>query len=444
MRVWRVGELTYHIKALLESDPGRVEVVGELSSVKTYSSGHMYFTLKDDAARLSGVMWRSKVRGLGFAPEDGMEVVVSGVVTVYPPRGQYQIVADSMALSGAGRLKYEFERVKARLEAEGLLDQARKRSIPAWPRRICLVTSPDGAALRDLVRVIHGRAPWVELVVSPALVQGEAAPDALIRALLHGIRHAGADYLVIARGGGSVEDLGAFNHEGLAREIAASPIPVVSAVGHETDWTIADLVADLRVATPSHAGMLVPDRDAVATRLGDLTARVRLAIGGLLRDRRMTLMQLALTVEAARPENRIRRMRDSLARSYDALVRVMESRVRGSRAAMERAAERLVASSPAVGIRLARQRLSGLGTRLDSAQAARIAGARGALGALVGRLDALSPLAVLDRGYAMVRNARSHALVTAPRQVSAGDLLEIRVSEGIFHATVEPGERIGE
>lgn len=387
-----VEQLTYGIKDLLERQIGQVLVRGELSGVRFYASGHLYFTLKDAQAQICGVMWQSRARRLPFRPVDGMRVIVAGLVTVYPPRGQYQLVADGMRLEGAGDLQAAFAQLKARLQAEGLFADELKRPIPRWPRSIALVTSPDGAALRDLVRVIHQRAPWVRLVLCPTLVQGAEAPARICAALALANRTAAGDLIILARGGGSLEDLWAFNDEGLARAIRASRLPVVSAVGHETDWTIADLVADLRVATPSHAGMLVPDGVELGRRMRELEKRLAWTMRSCLRDRRLALLERARRLEAQDPRARVK---------------------------------------------LGRQRLVELGDRLRRSLQQGLAHRRARLSGAAGRLDALSPLAVLGRGYALVRKGADGPVVRDPAELVPEERLYVRVARGSFTARVE-------
>jgi exodeoxyribonuclease VII large subunit len=258
-----VTELTQRLKALLESQIGTVWVEGEISNFRRYGSGHCYFTLKDPSAQLSCVLWRANADRLRFEPADGQKVLLHGKVSVYEPRGQYQLVVDRMELSGLGAMYAAFEALKAKLEAEGLFAAERKKPLPRFPRRIALVTSPSGAALRDMLRVILGRWPKVELVLAPTQVQGEGAAAQIAAAIELVNRAACADVMIVGRGGGSLEDLWAFNEEVVARAIHASRIPVVSAVGHEVDFTIADFVADVRAATPTAAGRSTPSTRSI-------------------------------------------------------------------------------------------------------------------------------------------------------------------------------------
>lgn len=390
-RVLRVGELTQVIKRLLEDGVGRVQVAGELSNVRSYGSGHMYFTLKDAQAQISCVMWRSNARSLHFRPGDGDAVLAVGAVGVYAPRGQYQLVVDELRPQGTGALLAALSALKARLAAEGLFDAELKRPIPQWPARLCLVTSREAAALRDMVRVVQQRAPWVQLVVAPSRVQGKEAPPQLVAALELANRCSGADFIIMGRGGGSLEDLWAFNDERVVRAVRASALPVVSAVGHETDWTLSDLAADLRVATPSHAGMLVPDGDALAEALRARRRRLALLVAGRVRDGRLAL------------SDRIRRLE-----------------VRDPR-------QRLAAGRQRLGE--LRRRLSLQGRQCVEQRRRLLAGRSASLGAL-------SPLAVLSRGYALVRSGPEGAVVRDAASVPVGQRLHVTLQRGSLEVEV--------
>ncbi|KAF0107830.1 MAG: exodeoxyribonuclease VII large subunit [Anaerolineaceae bacterium] len=397
-----VTDLTRRVRQLLESDPHlqAVWVQGEISNLSRPSSGHVYFTLKDAGAALKCVIWRTEAARLKFAPADGMSVEAHGSVRVYEPQGQYQLVADSLLPLGEGALYAEFLRLKALLEAEGLFDAARKRPIPERPRRIGIVTSPTGAALRDMLNTLRRRYPLAEVVLAPAPVQGDEAPPALVAALrtlnlVAGTTNAGPpDVILLARGGGSIEDLWAFNDERVVRAVTASAAPVITGVGHETDFTLADFAADLRAPTPTAAAEL-----ATPVTVQDLRA-------GLAESAR-TLAN-ALTGICDRRRVDLEGFRSAL-QFYTPLRRVQTERQRVDE--------------------LARRALSAQAHRLELA-AARLAGARS-------RLLALSPLAVLGRGYAVVTHAER--VVVSRSQVRAGDDVHIRVKDGEFDARVSGG-----
>jgi exodeoxyribonuclease VII large subunit len=395
--VWSVGELTVYLKRLLESDAllSQVQVRGEISNFKRHSSGHLYFSLKDDQALLGCVCFRGAAGKLRFDPGEGQQVVAWGAISVYEPQGKYQLVVTFMQPDGLGELHQRFEALKARLAAEGLFAPERKRPLPRFPRTIALVTSPTGAAIRDLLNVLSRRYPLARLLIVPTLVQGEAAPASIVRSLRQAAR-AGADVIIAGRGGGSLEDLWAFNEEAVARAIFASPVPVISAVGHETDVTIADLVADLRAPTPSAAAELVaPDRAELQAHLAALGGRARAALQNLARTRGLRLARLEQNPIFTRPE---------------ALLAPWLQRVD---VAAERMSETL------------RRRLERSAHTLER---------------LAASLRALDPREVLARGYALVQRTRDRALVTRVALAPPGEALTIAVSDGALAARVAGGD----
>src|SRR5689334_14941613 len=293
-RVWTVRALVADVRTRLEREFGDAWVEGEISNFRAAESGHLYFTLKDDSAQMRVVMFRSQARLLRFRPDNGMQIVVRGRITIYEGRGELQIAAEYLEPKGAGALQIAFEQLKARLEAEGLFDAARKKPIPSLPRRIAIITSPQAAALRDLLHILHRRHRTVSVLIYPAQVQGEAAPGEVAAGVRYLNKAGNVDVIIIARGGGSAEDLAAFNHEGLARTVAASKIPVISAIGHETDFTIVDFVADLRAPTPSAAAELViRSRQEIEDQLAGLRRRLEKAIRYRLLMGKQTLFDLA-------------------------------------------------------------------------------------------------------------------------------------------------------
>jgi exodeoxyribonuclease VII large subunit len=446
-RALTVSELTDRIQGVLETEFFDVWVEGEISNLKLASSGHWYFSLKDDKAQLAAVVWRNDARLVRFKPKDGMKVLARGQLRVYPPRGAYQISVQVIEPLGKGSLQQAFEELKEKLEAEGLFAPSRKRPLPMLPRRIGVVTSPTGAVLKDILRVLRSRYANLEVLVYPAQVQGDdAAGDVAhgIRALNKLAARPGGpaiDVIVVARGGGSLEDLWAFNEEGVARAIAASKIPTISAVGHETDFTIADFVADLRAPTPSAAA------ERVVQAKEDLQARVR-----ALDERRDAALRLRLARTRARVEsaavhrvfaaerNRLR----TLAQRTDDLERRSET---GLRRALERGAgharrlrERLEAFRLDRQLAARRDRLLVLRERLAARFRADSERRRGRLGRLAASLDGLSPLSVLGRGYALVFDQASGRLLRAASEVEVGDALRIRLHQGALRATVDSKE----
>jgi exodeoxyribonuclease VII large subunit len=292
-RIFSVSELTSEIRGVLESRYGEVWVEGEISNCRVWNTGHLYFTLKDANAQLRAVMWRTALRGVKFKPEDGLQVIARGRLGVYEPKGEYQLVCDLLEPRGFGALQLALDQLKKKLLAEGLFDPARKRPLPKLPRKIGIVTSLDGAALRDIIKVLSRRYPNAHLVIAPTRVQGDGAARDIVGALDRVGRIEGVDVVIVGRGGGALEDLWSFNEEIVARAIARCPVPVISAVGHETDVTVADLVADLRAPTPSAAAeIVVTARDEFLARIERLLERARAASRGLVQQRRLRLERL--------------------------------------------------------------------------------------------------------------------------------------------------------
>jgi exodeoxyribonuclease VII large subunit len=389
-----VRELTFYIKRLLESDRElqNVWVRGEISNFKWHTSGHIYFTLKDDASQLKCVMFRSAAQRLRFKPDSGMQVLLNGNIAVYDRDGAYQLYVAEMEPAGLGALHLQYEQLKQKLADEGLFDPALKRPLPSLPRRVALVTAPTGAAVRDMITVSRRRFPGIRLLLAPALVQGAEAPASLVRALQQAAAQPGVDVVIIGRGGGSLEDLWAFNDEGLARAIRACPVPVVSAVGHETDYTIADFAADLRAPTPSAAAeIVVPSRMELQAQVDGLRLRMVQVTRRLIERKRLKLKALAERPVLQRPQGRL--LQD-------------------------------------------RQRLDDLVRRLGFAGGRRMERSRQKLAGLAGRLDALSPLSVLSRGYSITR-AENGTVIKDAAAVQVGDAVSIMLHKGQVQARVE-------
>ena len=389
-----VSELNARIKGLIESDPalGSVCVRGELSNYKIYPSGHHYFTLKDAESSLRCVMFRSAASKLRFRPESGMGVTVCGRVSVYPRDGAYQLYCEELIPEGAGDLQLAYEQLKERLRREGLFDPAHKKPIPRYPERIAVITSSAGAAVHDIIRVLRKRWPVAKVLLLPVRVQGVEAPPEIVGAIRYANRHRLADLIITGRGGGSIEDLWAFNDERVARAIYESELPVISAVGHEPDVTIADFVADLRAATPSNAAELaVPDMSELREALSAARARLDQAVNRRLSERRKGLEELA---------------------------------------------SRRVMQSPTGFIDQRRLELDSIRLRLDAAAMARLGRERQEFSRLAAKLDALSPLKVLGRGYSIALDAGGRAVKDAGR-LSPGERLELRFSKGSASCLVE-------
>jgi exodeoxyribonuclease VII large subunit len=443
--VLSVSELAGRLRAVLEERFPAVWVEGEISNFKVYTSGHAYFTLKDETAQLRCVLFRNRGRRIRFEPADGLHVLAFGSIEVYAQRGEYQLVVELLEPRGLGALQLAFEQLKERLQREGLFDPGRKRSLPRFPKKIGIVTSPTGAALRDMLRVIGRRFGAIQIVIAPARVQGEGAAQEVAQGVRELNALGGVDVIIVGRGGGSLEDLWAFNDEMLARTIAASKVPVISAVGHEVDVTIADFVADLRAPTPSAAAeLVVREKQAVADSVSDLGRRLAVAMERRLsreRERLEALRRRRVLTDARRPLRDLeRRVDEATAR----LRRAMAARVRQAAHRVELAARSLRAQSPTARTAADRRRLTELSARLDRSLARQLDRARHRLGGAVGRLHTLSPLAVLARGYSLTR-LPSGEIVRSVRQVTAGDAVTVLLDEGSLacrvSATRERDER---
>ncbi len=394
-RILSVWEVTARIKGWLDSDRVLQDlwVEGEVSNWRRSPAGHVYFTLKDEQASIRCVLWRSSVQRSTYLPTgDGEAVLAHGSVSVYEPQGVYQLYVDDMHPVGLGSLYAQYEQLKARLVAEGLFERAKRRP-PDFPRRIGVVTSPTGAVLRDILNVLRRRYPLAEVIVSPTLVQGEDAPYQIVRALQAVSSVQGVDVIILARGGGSLEDLWAFNSEAVARAVAASPVPVVCGVGHETDFTIADLAADLRAPTPSAAAELVaPDRAQLKRQITAIGQHLAATLSDLVARRRRALQAEVRALRQVSPQARIDRQRQQVDDLTQSASRAMSHR-----------------------LELHRERLTGLQLRLA----------------------ALNPAATLARGYAIVRRHADGQVVMRVAHVSSGDRLAVQVSDGTFDTTVE-------
>jgi exodeoxyribonuclease VII large subunit len=441
-----VSALTGLIKGTLAEAFPAVWVKGEISGFKRHGSGHLYFALKDAGAVLGCVMWKGRAGRLAFEPQDGHEVEAFGAVSVYEPQGRYQLVVDELRPAGVGALLLALEELKRRLAAEGLFDPARKRPLPRYPARIGLVTSPTGAAVRDLVKVLRARWPSIGLVLAPVRVQGEGAAREIAAAIERVDRFGNVDLLIVGRGGGSLEDLWAFNEEPVVRAIAACRRPVISAVGHEVDVTLADFAADLRAATPSNAAELaVPDRTDVAHRVAQWRGRLERAARAAAADRRRRLEALTARYGFRRQEEALghlqQRVDELLDRLHDAV-----------RSMLEHARERLRHVASRYGLRewprlleARREELEDHREQLDAAVVQAVLARRTRALALADRLRALSPRLVLERGYCLVRGPDG-TFVRAAAALAVGERLMIEFARGEADARVEqvrPGGKDG-
>ncbi len=432
-RCYTVSELTGEMRDILSTEFADVWVSGEISGAKLPASGHFYFTLKDEAAQIRCVCYKMTARYLKFKPQDGIAVLARGRIDLYDARGDVQLIVEALEPQGHGALQFAFEQLKRKLAAEGLFDAARKRPLPALPERIGIVTSPSGAVIRDILQILERRCPGRHIRLYPTQVQGEGAAEQIAAGIEYFGESNWAEVVIVARGGGSLEDLWAFNEERVARAIAASPVPVISAVGHETDFTIADFVADLRAPTPSAAAeMVIATRQSLADRLDAGEHKLR-------QSARLTLALLArrlhgVIVDPARLHRSVgRRMQRIDELEYglrDGVRAAIESRKRALDAASARLAQRDVRLQFAE----ARRRLEACETAVMQSMRWRISRAQGTLAPLAAHLDQLNPLKILERGYAIVQ--RDGKIVKSPEEAPKGSSIQVRVAAGEFRAKV--------
>ncbi len=431
------SQLNTLARDLLEGAFPLIWVEGELGNLSRPGSGHLYFTLKDARAQVRCAMFKPKSQWLNFVPREGQRVLARGRLTLYEARGDYQLVLDSLEEAGEGALRRAFEELKAKLAAEGLFEAARKRPLPAFVRRLAVLTSPTGAAVRDVLSVLARRFPLVEADVLPVPVQGEAAPAQIVAMLQRAARSGRYDAILLARGGGSLEDLWAFNDERLVRAIAASDVPVVSAIGHETDFSLADFVADLRAPTPSVAAeLLVPSRDDLRLKLHGLQRRLHALQGQRLRQLAQRADRAALRLHALRPQARLaliaRRQLEAQRRLHAALRRQLDQR----QARLRHADAVLRAMQPRRRLKLLRQRLEALALRPQAALARRLQHDAMRLRGLARSLETVSPLATVARGYAILQHEDGR-VVRGVSDVALGDALDARVADGRLRVRVE-------
>ena len=436
-RIWSVHGLVEQLRERVETEWADAWVEGEVSNLRAAPSGHLYFTLKDAEAQLPVVLFRRQAMLLRFRPEEGVQLLVRGRVSVYAQRGQLQLVGETIEPIGAGALQLAFEQLREKLKAEGLFDTERKRVLPAYPRTVAIVTSPSGAVIRDFLQVVERRHAQLQVLLYPVAVQGESAPEEIATALADLNALGGIDLVVLARGGGSMEDLAAFNTERVARAIAASRLPVVAAIGHETDFTIADFVADLRAPTPSAAAELVTGAlYGVSERLLEQAARMERAVRYRLLRARGRLDALAVD----RAQWRVTGLLHRCAQRLDDLTDRADASTSGRLRQLERQTSAteaaLLRHDPRQRLSFARSRLMACRDRLDRLEERNLRSLAMQLAALDAQLHTLSPLAVLSRGYALVQNAEGQ-LVRTVTQVAAGDELTTRLQDGTLASRVE-------
>jgi exodeoxyribonuclease VII large subunit len=443
-----VSELTGMIRGELERRFSSVWVEGEISNFRAHGSGHWYFTLKDEFAQLRAACYRSSNQRIRFRPEDGLQVRARGRLSLYEPKGEYQLIVEALEPVGAGALQLAFEQTKTRLQAEGLFAEGLKRPLPMLPRRVGVITSPSGAAIRDILNVISRRTRTVHVLFASARVQGEGASQEIVRAikflnefharaLRDGSLDGGIDVLIVGRGGGSIEDLWAFNEESVARAIRSSAIPVISAVGHETDFTIADFVADLRAPTPSAAAEIVAAHEAqlcslLATLTTNLARSIRYRISGSRTEVQELALSPAFDAVAAR-------LREAMAATGDAEHRLKTAITRLVQHAQRRFGAAAHSLSPAQlrsAVLAARARFESLNKARDAGMAARLETAKQQLGMAAAALDAMSPLKVLERGYAIAHDAQGH-VVREASAMTIGESVRLRLWKGALDCRVE-------
>ena len=436
--IYSVSRLNSEARAVLEGSFPLLWVEGEISNLSTPRSGHLYFSLKDEHAQVRCALFRGKRQLLRRQPANGDQVLVRARIGFYEPRGDFQLLIEHLEPAGAGSAQLQFEALKQKLQAEGLFDAARKSDLPPFPHHIGVITSPSGAAIRDVLEVLHQRAPHIRVTIFPAQVQGTSAPEALIEALRLALERADCDVLLLTRGGGSIEDLAAFNDEVLARTITAADIPIVSAVGHEIDFTIADFVADRRAPTPSAAAELIsPDAKTLNAAITGHRDRMARALNRGLRHQRQQLKHLHGRLDRASPINRIRQLQQRLDDLDNRCQRNLRQRLYSAEQRLTVLSRRL--QSQQVGRRLIqdRQRLARLPERLLKAWG-HSQHKRGAeLAALARALNAVSPLATLQRGYAVLRADDRRRVISSVEQVNSGDHVEALLYDGSLDLTVD-------
>lgn len=435
--IFTVSRLNQTVRLLLEQEMGQVWISGEISNFTQPSSGHWYFTLKDDTAQVRCVMFRNSNRRVTFRPQHGQQVLVRANITLYEPRGDYQIIVESMQPAGEGLLQQKYELLKAKLSAEGLFDQQYKQPLPAPAHCVGVVTSKTGAALHDILHVLKRRDPSLPVIIYPTAVQGDDAPGQIVRAIELANARRECDVLIVGRGGGSLEDLWSFNDERVARAIFASTIPVVSAVGHETDVTIADFVADLRAPTPSAAAEVVSRNQLELLRqLQNGQQRLEMAMDYFLAERTRRFTQLQHRLHQQHPQLRLARQQTVLERLRQRMNVALEGQLKRATLRQQRVAQRLNQQNPQPKIYRAQTRIQQLEYRLAENLRARLSSTRERFGNAVTHLEAVSPLSTLARGYS-VTTATDGKVLKQTQQVKAGDVLTTRLSDGWVESEVK-------
>ena len=439
--VWTVTQITRRVKNLLETDIGHVYIAGEISNFRVSPAGHSYFTLKDEHSQISAVMFKGKLSRLRFEPENGLEVIINGLVSVYEQRGAYQIICDGMQPKGMGALQLAFEKLKKKLDEEGIFDEVHKKPLPLLPRRIGIVTSPTGAALRDILNVIDRRFANAHIILSPARVQGDEAIPEIVEAIRM-LDEWGVDVMIVGRGGGSLEDLWAFNEEPVVRAVYGAKTPIISAVGHEIDFTLCDFAADLRAPTPSAAAeLVVQEQEALATKIETFRRRLATAATRSIDSARNTLERLQSSYLFQRPEELVGQLRQQSDELRMNLESAAQTLVEERRRRIQNATRAITLLSPTNQLRRASQDLRERRARLLHAGATMLDHKRAAFHPLVAQLDALSPLAILARGYAVAWKLPKETLVRSAANLKPNDKLKLKFGEGAVTAIVKNIEK---
>nr|WP_318384734.1 exodeoxyribonuclease VII large subunit [uncultured Enterobacter sp.] len=434
--IYTVSRLNQTVRMLLEHEMGQVWISGEISNFTQPASGHWYFTLKDDNAQVRCAMFRNSNRRVTFRPQHGQQVLVRANITLYEPRGDYQIIVESMQPAGEGLLQQKYEQLKSKLQTEGLFDQQFKQTLPSPAHCVGVVTSKTGAALHDILHVLKRRDPSLPVVIYPTAVQGDDAPAQIVRAIERANSRQECDVLIVGRGGGSLEDLWSFNDERVARAIFASQIPVVSAVGHETDVTIADFVADLRAPTPSAAAEIVSRNQLELLRqLQNGQQRLDMAMDYYLANRNRRFTQLFHRLQQQHPQLRLARHQTVLERLRQRMGYALDAQLKRATQRQQRATQRLNQQNPQPRIHRAHSRVQQLEYRLSQTMRSRISSTRERFGTALTHLEAVSPLATLARGYS-VTTSTDGRLLKQTKQVQAGDILTTRLADGWVESAV--------
>ncbi len=435
--IYTVSRLNQTVRLLLERELGQVWISGEISNFTQPASGHWYFTLKDDTAQVRCAMFRNSNRRVTFRPQHGQQVLVRANITLYEPRGEYQIIVESMQPAGEGLLQQKYEQLKAKLAAEGLFDQQFKKPLPSPAHCVGVITSKTGAALHDILHVLKRRDPSLPVVIYPTAVQGEDAPAQIVRAITVANDRAECDVLIVGRGGGSLEDLWSFNDERVARAIFASRIPVVSAVGHETDVTIADFVADLRAPTPSAAAEVVSRNQLELLRqVQALQQRLEMSMDYYLAGRSRRFAQINHRLQQQHPQLRLARQQTVLERLQQRMHNALDTQVKRASLRQQRVIQRLNQQNPQPRIHRAQTRVQQLEFRLSQSIRDRLSSTRERFGSAITHLEAVSPLATLARGYS-VTTATDGKVLKQTKQVKAGDTLTTRLNDGWVESEVK-------